>query len=416
MRKENLKTLKLKLALVVLSMILLSVSCNNEKEQEEKTETLSSVETNPPNTKYEPAFKGQTRISGVVTTTKYKTTLFAKGLDKPWAMENLPDGRILVTQKEGTMRIVSQNGSIGSAITGIPTVNSNGQGGLLDVAVDPNFTSNRMIYWTFAKSGSNGNATAVAKGRLSNDEKTIENAVVIYTALPEFDGNLHYGSRLAWDKQGNLFVSTGERSSTETRADAQKLNSALGKILRITTNGQPAAGNPFINQANALPEIYSYGHRNVQGLAIDPTTGDLWESEFGPLGGDEVNKVVASKNYGWPTITYGLEYSRDPIGQSATQQQGMEQPIYYWDPSISPSGITFYSGTLIQEWTNNLFLAALSGQHVARLVVKDNKVIGEERLLTSYKSRFRDVLEGKDGALYALTDGNNALIYRIGIE
>lgn len=400
----------------LLSMLLLHVSCEKEKNTDNDTQQLVPVENNPPNAQYKAAFDGQTRISGAVTTTKYKSTVFTEGLNKPWGMENLPNGSIIVTQKEGTMRIVSKTGNIGAAITGLPEVNSDGQGGLLDVAVDPNFETNRMLYWTFSKKGTKGNATAVAKGRLSNDETKIENAVIIYTAFPEFDGALHYGSRLAWDKDANLFVSTGERSSTVTRPDAQNLNSALGKILRITTSGQAAIGNPFANQANALPEIYSYGHRNVQGLAIHPDSGELWESELGPLGGDEINRIVSSKNYGWPTISYGLEYNGDPIGDGITQQKDMEQPTYYWDPVISPSGITFYSGNLIKEWKNNLFVAALSGQHVIRLIIKDNKIVGEERLLTEYNSRFRDVLEGKDGALYALTDGINAKIYRIVIE
>lgn len=417
MANHTFNNLKSTVSITILSMLLLSASCEKEKiTDDETTEALTPVETSPPNTKYQAAFAGQTRVNGVKTSTKYKTTVFAVGLNRPWGMENLPDGRILVTEKEGTMRIISKTGTVSSAITGIPNVNSQGQGGLLDVAIDPDFATNRMIYWTFAKKGTKGNATAVAKGRLSNDETKIENASVIYTAFPEFDGTLHYGSRLAWDNDGNLFVSTGERSSKVTRPDAQNLNSALGKILRITTNGKPAAGNPYLNKNNILPEIYSYGHRNVQGLAIHPSTGELWESEFGPMGGDEVNRIVSGKNYGWPTISYGLEYNGDPIGEGITQQDGMEQPTYYWDPVCSPSGITFYSGNQIKEWKDNLFLGALSGQHIVRLVIKNNVVVGEERLLTEYNSRFRDVLEGKDGALYALTDGADAKIYRITTE
>ena len=394
-------------------------SCSNKKNKElaENKPThptdsiLPPVETDPPNTDYEPAFEGQTRVPGVITKTDYSVTEFAIGLSRPWGMCNLPDGKILVTEKGGTMRIVSQAGSVSAEITGMPSVNSSGQGGLLDVAVDPHFSSNRMVYWSFSKNGNNGTATAVGKGRLSNDETEIENAQVIYTAIPEFNSTLHYGSRLVWDAAGNLFVSTGERSNIQSRPEAQNLGVALGKIVRITTDGSPAAGNPFIGQTGVLPEIYSYGHRNVQGLATHPATGDLWEAEFGPRGGDEVNLIKAGNDYGWPTISYGIEYSGGPIGQGITQQEGMEQPVYYWDPVVSPSGITFYSGSMIGEWTNNLFLGCLSGEHIVRLVIEGNRVVGEERLLEDEDERFRDVLEGADGALYAITDSGK--MYRI---
>lgn len=376
---------------------------------------LPPVETGNANTDYQPAFEGQTRVSGVKTETPYSFNVIASGLSNPWGMTNLPDGRILVTEKSGTMRIVTTSGAVSGEITGIPEVVDSGQGGLLDVAVDPNFSQNRMVYWSFSQEGEDGTATAVAKGRLSDDETTIENAQVIYTAIPEFDSYLHYGSRLEWDGNGNLFVSTGERSDIESRPEAQNLDAALGKVLRITTNGEPAEGNPFIGQAGVLPEIYSYGHRNVQGLATHPATGELWEAEFGPRGGDEVNIIHPGLNYGWPTITYGIEYSGGTIGQGITQHEGMEQPVYYWDPVVSASGITFYTGSMIGEWTNNLFLAGLSGQHIVRLVIENNKVVGEERLLAEEGKRFRDVLEGADGALYAITDGGNGELYRIGL-
>lgn len=382
---------------------------------EEPEEPQDPVETNDPNSDYSPAFEGQTRINGVTTETAYTVTVFASGLSNPWGMAHLPDGRILVTEKAGTMRLVSTSGTVGSPITGIPAVNSSGQGGLLDVAVDPNFQENRMVYWSFSQNGAGGTATAVAKGRLSDSEDTIGDAEVIYTAIPEFESTAHYGSRLAWDGDGNLFVSTGDRSSTVTRGEAQELDAALGKVLRITTEGMPANGNPFVDEDGVLPEIYSYGHRNVQGLAIHPVTRELWESELGPRGGDEVNRIEAGADYGWPTISYGLEYSGAAIGSGITQQNGMEQPVYYWDPVVSPSGMDFYSGNLIPEWTNNLFLGALSGQHIVRLVIEDDIVVGEERLMEGEGHRFRDILDGADGALYALTDGGNGMIYRIGL-
>lgn len=415
---KNFREIILCVAIGITGSVMLT-SCSAKKSDEivENKPTnpndsiLPPVETNPSNTDYEPAFEGQTRVAGVKTKTNYQVTEFASGLSSPWGMTNLPDGRILVTEKNGNMRIVSQSGSVGGKILGLPAVNSSGQGGLLDVAIDPDFSTNRLVYWSFSKNGNNGTATAVGKGRLSDDETKIENAHVIYTALPEFNSTLHYGSRLEWDAAGNLFVSTGERSNIQSRPEAQNLDAALGKIVRITKDGTPAPGNPFAGQANVLPEIYSYGHRNVQGLATHPVTGDLWEAEFGPRGGDEVNLIKPGKDYGWPTISYGIEYSGGPIGQGITQQEGMEQPVYYWDPVVSPSGITFYSGSVISEWANNLFLGCLSGQHVLRLVIEGNRVVGEERLLEDENERFRDVLEGADGALYAITDSGK--MYKI---
>jgi aldose sugar dehydrogenase len=369
------------------------------------------VETKDPNTNYKPAFAGQTRIAGVKTTTPYEGKVISSGLKNPWGIAFLPDGRLLITQKEGTMRIATTAGQLSEPITGLPPVNSSGQGGLLGITLDPDFAANRMVYWVFSEDVQGGNLTAVAKGTLSADEKRIENARVIYRATPAYAGSLHYGGRILVDKTGNLFVSTGERSDKVTRPQAQDLNSGLGKVIHITKEGQPAPGNPFIGRSGARPEIYSYGHRNVQGLAFHPQTGDLWENEFGPRGGDEVNLIQAGKNYGWPTITYGLEYSGEKIGEAITQKEGLEQPIYYWDPVVSPSGMTFYTGDALPEWNNNLFIGGLSSAHIVRLVIQNNKVVGEERLLAGEGERFRDVQQGRDGALYAVTDGGK--LYRI---
>lgn len=374
--------------------------------------TYPPVETKNPNTSYKPAFAGQTRVAGVKTTTAYEGRMLTDQLSKPWGVTSLPDGRLLVTEKGGTMRIVSNSGAVGQPISGIPAVNSNGQGGLLGVTLDPSFSQNRMVYWTFSENTSDGNLTSVAKGKLSANDQQMENVSVIYRATPAYNGNLHYGSRILFDKSGNLMVSTGERSDKVTRPQAQQLNSANGKILRITTDGKPAAGNPFLNNSSAKPEIYSYGHRNVQGLAFHPVTGDLWNNEFGPRGGDELNRVEAGKNYGWPTITYGIEYSGDKVGDAIQQTSGMEQPVYYWDPVLSPSGMTFYTGDQIPEWKNNLFISGLNSTHIARLVINNNRVTGEERLLADEKQRFRDITQGTDGALYAVTDGGR--LYRIG--
>ena len=409
----------MKSLLTPVAALLVLASCGNKASKttevvnQSETPTVNApVETEAANSDLKPAFEGQTRIAGVKTTTAYEGKMIADNLDRPWGIVSLPDGRLLITEKSGSMRIASIAGEVSPKITGLPEVNDAGQGGLLGLALDPQFSTNRMVYWTYSEKTSNGNLTAVAKGRLSADDSKIENAVVIYRATPGHKGNLHYGSRILFDKQGNLVFSTGERSDKETRPQAQQLNSANGKIIRITTDGKPAQDNPFANTPNARPEIYSYGHRNVQGLAFHPVTGDLWENEFGPRGGDELNLIKAGKNYGWPTITYGLEYSGETIGQNISQKEGLEQPVYYWDPVLSPSGMTFYTGTAIPEWKNNLFITGLSSTHIARLVIENNKVVGEERLLKEERQRFRDIAQGKDGALYAVTDDGR--LYRIG--
>ncbi len=407
----------IKLLLPLTAACILMLSCNNNQNNNVppvKDSVYSPVETKAANTNYKPAFEGQTRIAGVKTKTELDVKVLSDTLVNPWGITNLPDGRFLITEKAGTMRIADNKGTVSAPITGIPAVNNNGQGGLLGVTVDPDFSTNRMVYWSFSENQPGGTLTAVAKGRLSDDEKKIENAAVIYRATPAFGSTLHYGSRIVFDKDGNLFVSTGERSNIESRPQAQWLNSGLGKIIHITKEGKAVPGGPFANTANARPELYSYGHRNVQGLAIHPQTGDLWSNEFGPRGGDELNLVKAGKNYGWPTITYGIEYSGQKIGDSITQKEGMEQPVYYWDPVVSPSGMTFYSGDVIPEWKNNLFIGCLSGSHIARLVIENNKVVGEERLLANEQQRFRAVIQGKDGALYAVCDGEHGRLYRIG--
>lgn len=398
--------------LVAASLVMASCSDTIEENGGNNGPSLPPVESNAANTNYQPAFAGQTRANGAKTSTPYVSEVVTSALASPWGITALPDGRLLITEKAGTMRIVSSTGTLSNAITGLPSVNSGGQGGLLGLCVDPQFTSNRMVYWVFSENVSGGNITSVAKGRLSNSETTIENPTVIYRANPSANvGNLHYGGRIVFDNTGNLFVSTGERSDLSTRPLAQSVTAALGKILRITTSGQPAPGNPSFSQSGALPELYSIGHRNPQGIAIHPVTGELWQSEHGPRGGDEINRVLGGKNYGWPAITYGIEYSGATIGSGIQQQAGMEQPVYYWDPVISPSGITFYKGNTIPEWQNNLFVASLSGMHIARLVMENNKVIGEERLLSSENQRFRDITQGTDSNLYAVTDGGR--LYRI---
>ena len=394
--------------------IIFLVSCTgNSKTTVAAQETtvngiLPNPETSDKNSpEYQPAFAGQTRIQGIKTTTPYQVEVINSDLQKPWGIINLPDGRFLITSKTGYLNIVSSDGKATSKVEGLPKVDDKGQGGLLDVALDPDFANNRMIFWSFSEPVPGGNHTAVAKGKLSADERKIENPTVIFRATPTYDGDKHYGSRLEFDKDGYLFVSTGERSDLETRPFAQKQDSYLGKILKITKDGKPAPGNP--NLAGWKPEIYSTGHRNPQGMAIDHK-GQVWDAEMGPRGGDEINLIQPGKNYGWGDVTYGIEYSGKKINNATTQKTGTEQPVYYWDPSISMSGITFYTGN-ISEWKNNLFLGCLSGEKIIRLVIKDNKVMGEEWLLEDKEDRIRDVLNGNDGNLYAVSDSGK--LYKI---
>ncbi|QDK80459.1 PQQ-dependent sugar dehydrogenase [Spirosoma sp. KCTC 42546] len=375
------------------------------------TTSTSPVETNPPNSTYSPAFSGQTRVAGVRTTTPFTSTVLTSTLASPWGIASLPDGRFLITEKAGTMRLVTASGQVSAPLSGIPAVNSSGQGGLLGLCVDPAFTTNRMVYWSFSERGATGSLLAVAKGRLSTNETALEGVTVIYRATPAYTGVNQYGSRVIFDRTGNLIVSSGDRSDPGIRVQAQALNSAVGKIVRITTDGVAAPGNPFAGQADARPELYSIGHRNQHGLAIHPVTGDLWEGELGPRGGDEINRIQPGANYGWPIITYGIDYSGQRLGDGIQQRAGMEQPVYYWDPVVSPSGMTFYTSNRIPEWQNNLFIGALSGMHIVRLVIEANRVVGEERLLASEGQRFRDITQGPDGALYAITDAGR--LYRI---
>lgn len=401
--------MKNKVSLSLGTLILIFTSFSTITFAQNNTE---SVEKKAPNSTYPSAFTGQTRISSVKTKDSIQVKVLLSGLKRPWGITVLPDGRLLISEKAGVMKIATTTGQIGEAITGLPEVNPASQGGLLGLTIDPEFTKNRMVYWSFSERSEKGNLTAIGKGKLSDDEKKIENATVIYRANPAHTSVLHYGGRILFDKKGDLIITTGERSTLETRPQAQQLNSANGKVIRITKDGKASAGNPFINNPDALPEIYSYGHRNVQSLAFHPQTGDIWTAEFGPRGGDELNLIKAGKNYGWPTITYGIEYSGSQVGDAIQQKEGMEQPIYYWDPSISPSGMTFYSSNRIPEWKNNLFIGSLSGKHVLRLVIKNNKVVGEERLASDENQRFRAVVEGNDGALYAISDEGR--LYRIG--
>lgn len=337
----------------------------------------------------------------------------ADGLPHPWAIDFLPDGRMIVTERGGRMRIVTQAGGIGEAIQGVPEVDVGGQGGLLDVAVHPNFTENRLIYWSFSEAGQGGNSTAVARGRLSEDATTLNEVRVIFSQKPKLRSNMHFGSRLVFDGNGHLFVTLGERSAAKFRVQAQQLDSHLGKVVRLMEDGTVPGDNPFVNKPDALPEIWSYGHRNPQAAAINPATGELWEIEHGPRGGDEINIPQAGKNYGWPVISYGVNYDGTPVGSGKSEMPGMEQPIYQWTPVIAPSGMAFYTGALFPQWKNDLFVGGLRAGALVRLELDGNRVTHEERLLRELGLRIRDVVQSPDGNLYVITDEDDGMILKL---
>jgi glucose/arabinose dehydrogenase len=371
------------------------------------------LETRKPNAPDQrPAFSGQTRACGVTSNVAYDVTVLAKGLEHPWAVEPLPDGDLLVTERPGRMRIVTAKGEKGQPITGLPPVFAEGQGGLLDVALSPTFASDRMIYWSYSERRQGGNATSVARGILSRDRKSLGQVEVIFRAMPIYDGDKHFGSRLAFGPDRMLYITLGERSDTPMRPQAQQLGSHMGKILRISPDGSVPKDNPFAGQAGARPEIWSLGHRNVQAAAFDPN-GQLWDIEHGTNGGDELNKVEKGKNYGWPVQAYGEEYSGAAIASAATAREGMEQPVYYWDPVIAPSGAQFYTGDAFPAWKGSLFVGGMKDTKLVRLTLKDDRVTGEEHLLADRQQRVRDVRQGPDGLLYIVTDKPNGELWKI---
>ncbi|MFC5345054.1 PQQ-dependent sugar dehydrogenase [Brevundimonas staleyi] len=360
-----------------------------------------------------PAFPGQTRAPGVQTEGTLTHSVVASGLQNPWGFAQLPDGNWLVTERPGRMRIVSATGAVGEPITGLPAVDARGQGGLLDVILSPSFATDRTIFWSYAEPRSGGNATSVARGVLSADGSSVSDVRVIFRALPVYDGDKHFGSALAFDPAGHLFVTLGERSDAPMRPQAQELNSHMGKVVRINADGSVPQDNPFVGQAGALPEIWSLGHRNVQGIAVQPGTGSVWTIEHGTRGGDELNKPEAGKNYGWPIIAYGIEYRGAAINEGITARDGLEQPVYYWDPVIAPGGQAFYSGAMFPGWDGNLLIAGLAGKSLTRLVLEGDRVVGEERLLTGLNERIRDVAVASDGAVWVITDEEDGKLVRL---
>lgn len=376
----------------------------------------ASLETRPRNSaNYEPAFAGQTRAPGVKSPFELEVTVVAEGLNSPWAFEFLPDERVLVTERPGTLRIIERDGSISEPVKGLPPVLAEGQGGLLDVALHPDFANNRTIYWSYAEPrGDEGSGTALAKGVLveSAAGAAVEQVEVIFRQQPTFPSNFHFGSRIVFTGDGKLFLTLGERAVPDGMVQSQDLASHFGKVVRLNLDGSIPEDNPFVGRDDAKPEIWSYGHRNVQAAALDPQ-GHLWTIEHGPLGGDELNKPQPGANYGWPVISYGINYNGEKIGEGITAQDGMEQPVYYWDPVIAPSGALFYTGEMFPEWQGNLFIGGLSSSKLVRVVLEGDRVIGEEWLLQDRKARMRDVQQGADGALYVLTENANGTLLRV---
>jgi glucose/arabinose dehydrogenase len=382
---------------------------------------FAQVETKPPEVPTEkPAFPGQTRAPTVKTQTAYELTTLATGLNHPWGMAISPRGSILVTERAGRMRVISPDGKLSDPISGVPEVVASpgggpgsSQGGLFDVVFSPGFATDRTIFFSyFAKTPADGLLRlTVARAKLSPDNKALSELKVIFAAEPGYDKQLNIGGRLAFARDKTLFISVGDRFQLMDKA--QSLDNDLGKIVRINADGSIPKDNPFVGKAGARPEIWSYGVRNTEGLTLNPADGRIWEVEHGPRGGDEINRPDAAKNYGWPVITYGEDYNGKPIKEGITAQAGLEQPLYYWDPVIAPSGLVAYSGKMFPEWKGNLLIGSLKQMHVARVVLNGTKVVGEERLFPEIGARIRDVVEGPDGALYLSTDEEAGKVIKV---
>jgi glucose/arabinose dehydrogenase len=346
----------------------------------------------------------------------FRVETVASGLDHPWSLAFLPDGRMLVTERPGRLRILDKGGKLSPPVEGVPAVAAVGQGGLLDIVLAPDFAESRVVYFSFAEprgaaGAVNPNSTSLASARFLEEEgkAKLADVKVIFRQEPAVEGGLHFGSRIAIARDGTLFLTTGERY---LKTQAQNLSGHLGKVIRVRADGAVPPDNPFVGRKDVKPEIWSYGHRNIQAAAIHPISGELWIVEHGPKGGDEINVPEKGKNYGWPVIGYGVDYSGAKIHES-THQDGMEQPIYYWVPSIGPSGMAFYTGDAFPGWKGNLFVGALALTHLERLELDGEKIIKEERLLTGLGLRIRDVRQAPDGTLWLLTDARDGKVLHI---
>ncbi len=398
---------------LLLAMVLPFVACSGGADTDARQQSGgSSVAQGAANTDFTPAFPNQTRAPELRSGIEIEVEQIARGLEEPWAIVFLPDGRMLVTERPGRLRIVTRQGQVSAPIAGLPAVDARGQGGLLDVVLSPSFESDRLIYWSYAEPrGDGANGTSVARGRLSDDGARVESVQVIFRQLPAWRSNAHFGSRLVFDREDRLFVTLGERSQREPRELAQDLSTHIGKIVRINPDGSAPADNPFVGRANTRAEIWAYGNRNVQGADLHPESGALWAIEHGPRGGDEVNIIQAGRNYGWPIISYGEEYNGSPIGEGITQRDGMEQPVYYWDPVIAPGDMDFYRGDLF-PWRGDLRIAGLISEGLVRLELEGERVAGEERFALGV-GRVRALAESAAGAIWIVTDDANGGVYRL---
>lgn len=360
----------------------------------------------------EPAFADQTRAPIPQDSEDWKVETVAEGLEHPWALEFLPDGSMLVTERPGRLRHVAAEGSVSEPLEGVPEVDNRNQGGLLDVAVSPDFESSRTIFLSFSQPHEDGtNNTALARARLSQDHSALEELEIIFSQEPAVESTGHYGSRIVFEDENTLWLAMGDRQGDPVRKNAQDPTNHIGSVVRLHFDGSVPQDNPFVNHAENRPEIWSYGHRNIQAAERHPETGDLWTIEHGPRGGDELNLTEAGKNYGWPTISYGIEYRGGDVYEGRTEAEGMEQPVYFWDPVIAPSGMDFYSGEVFEAWQGDMFVGGLRSQRISRLILEDNRVIAEEWL--EIGSRVRDVKEGPDGFLYLVTDQTDGQVMRI---
>jgi aldose sugar dehydrogenase len=359
------------------------------------------------------ALAGLVAFALPVAAQELRPVTVAEGLRNPWGMAFLPDGRMLVTERAGRLRIVERDGRVGEPVAGLPPIEAGGQGGLLDVALDPRFADNRLVYVSYSEPAGarGGNSTAVARGRL--DGNRLADLQVVFSQQPKVSSSAHFGSRLVFARDGKLFVTLGDRFSR--RDDAQTLDNHHGKIVRIEPDGKVPADNPFVARNGALPQTWSYGHRNVQGAALHPQTGELWAIEHGPQGGDELNVVRAGRNHGWPVITYGREYVTGLKIGEGTARDDIVAPLTYWVPSIAPSGMAFLTSDRYPGWKGNLFVGALKAQLLVRLELDGTKVVREHRLLANLGERIRDVRQGPDGWLYLLTDSANGRVIRLEI-
>ncbi|MBS3744575.1 MAG: PQQ-dependent sugar dehydrogenase [Wenzhouxiangellaceae bacterium] len=408
----------------VLSILLLLglTACNagtetpgmeaNQTAESASETTRRPEETRPPEAGYEPAFGNQTRAPQPVQTEDWAVDTIVQGLEHPWALDFLPGGAMLVTERPGRLRIVDTDGEISEPLSGVPEVDNRGQGGLLDVVVAPDFESSRTIFLSFSEPHDDGtNNTAVARAQLSEDADALEDVQVVFSQYPSVESTGHFGSRIVFQDEGTIWITMGDRQGHPVRRNAQDPTNLIGTVARVNIDGSIPEDNPFVGHEEYAPELWSWGHRNIQAAEIHPETGELWTVEHGPRGGDELNRAEAGENYGWPTISYGIEYRGGEVYEGKTEQEGMEQPVYYWDPVIAPSGMTFYTGKSFPAWQGDLFVGGLRSALVSRLVLEDGRVVAEEWLEIGH--RVRDVVQGPDGDIYLVTDESDGRVMRI---